>query len=134
MGSTFYSLHYHVIFSTKDRRPLIRPAWRPHLHQYLGGTIRGLGGVAEIVGGVEDHVHVLMSVRTTDTPADLVREFKKASSIWAGVSAGAWIAWVAPLLFISAYPSVYFALFRSDASMAELARPGAWRSGAATAP
>ena len=41
---------------------------------------------------------------------------------------GAWIAWVAPLLFISAYPSVYFALFRSDASMAELARPGAWQS------
>lgn len=41
---------------------------------------------------------------------------------------GAWIAWVAPLLFISVYPSVYFALFRSDASMAELARPGAWQS------
>ncbi|HZZ24891.1 MAG TPA: acyltransferase family protein [Roseiarcus sp.] len=41
---------------------------------------------------------------------------------------GAWIAWVAPLLFISAYPFVHFALFRSDASMAELARPGAWQS------
>ena len=56
MGSTFYSLHYHVVFSTKERRPLIRPDWRPRLHEYLGGTVRGLDGVAEAVGGVEDHV------------------------------------------------------------------------------
>ena len=41
---------------------------------------------------------------------------------------GAWIAWVAPLLFLSAYPFIYFALFRGDASMVELARPGAWQS------
>jgi peptidoglycan/LPS O-acetylase OafA/YrhL len=41
---------------------------------------------------------------------------------------GVWIAWVAPLLFLCAYPFLYFTLFRSDASMAELARPGAWQS------
>jgi REP element-mobilizing transposase RayT len=82
MGSTFYSLHYHVVFSTKERRPLIRPAWKTRLHEYLGGTIRGLGGVPEKVGGVEDHVHLLISLRTTDAPADFVRETKKASSVW----------------------------------------------------
>ena len=83
MGSTFFSLHYHVVFSTKDRRPLIQPDWRPHLHEYLGGTVRGLGGVAEAVGGVEDHVHLLISLNTTNAPANIVRELKKASSIWA---------------------------------------------------
>jgi REP element-mobilizing transposase RayT len=83
MGSTFYSLHYHVVFSTKERRPFIRTEWRAHLHEYLGGTIRGLGGVAEAVGGVEDHVHLLVSSKTTDAPANLVRELKKASSTWA---------------------------------------------------
>ena len=41
---------------------------------------------------------------------------------------GAWIGWVAPLLFLSAYPFVYFTLFRGDPSMTELARPGAWQS------
>jgi len=41
-----------------------------------------LGGVAEAVGGVEDHVHLLVSMRTTDAPADIVRELKKASSLW----------------------------------------------------
>ena len=82
MGSTFYSLHYHVVFSTKERRPFIRSDWRTRLHKYIGGTVRGLGGVAETVGGVEDHVHFLMSLKTTDAPADIVREVKKASSVW----------------------------------------------------
>jgi len=45
--------------------------------------VRGMGGVAEAVGGVEDHVHLLVSMKTTDAPADLVRELKKASSLWA---------------------------------------------------
>jgi putative transposase len=82
MGSTFYSLHYHVLFSTKERRPFLRSEWRARAHEYLGGTIRGLGGVAEAVGGVEDHVHLLVSLKTTQAPADLTRELKKASSVW----------------------------------------------------
>src|SRR5579885_589771 len=82
MGSTFLSLHYHIVFSTKDRRPLIRPEWRPHLHEYLGGTVRALGGVPEIIGGVEDHVHLLVGLRATHCLADVMCELKKASSIW----------------------------------------------------
>jgi putative transposase len=82
MGSTYHSLHYHVVFSTKQRRPLIRPAWRAALHEYLGGTLRGLGAVPETIGGTEDHVHLLFGLNTTDTPAELVRELKKASSVW----------------------------------------------------
>ncbi len=83
MGSTFYSLHYHIVYSTKERRPLIKPPWRPRLHEYLGGTVRGLGGVAEIIGGVEDHVHLLLSLKTIHAPASIVAEVKKASSVWA---------------------------------------------------
>src|SRR6516162_8963904 len=80
MGSTFLSLHYHIVFSTKDRRPLIKPAWRPLLHQYLGGTIRGLGGVPEIIGGVDDHVHLLVGLRATHCLSDFMQELKKAIS------------------------------------------------------
>ncbi|MBX7246229.1 MAG: IS200/IS605 family transposase [Candidatus Sumerlaeaceae bacterium] len=86
MGSTFYSLHYHIVFSTKDRRPFIRTQWRSRLHEYLGGSLRGLGAVPEAVGGVDDHVHLLASLKTTDAPADLVRELKKASSLWAATN------------------------------------------------
>jgi REP element-mobilizing transposase RayT len=83
VGSTYYSLHYHIVFSTKERRPWIQAQWRDRLHEYLGGTLRGLGGIAEAVGGVEEHVHLLTSLKTTAAPAEMVRELKKSSSAWA---------------------------------------------------
>src|SRR5581483_5165133 len=83
MGSTFLSLHYHIVFSTKERRPFIRADWRPRMHEYLGGTVIGLNGVAEAVGGVEDHVHLLVGLRASHCLADFMQELKKASSTWA---------------------------------------------------
>ncbi len=81
--STFHSLYFHWICATKERRPFIQPAWRGAFHDYLGGTVRGLGGTSLKVGGVEDHVHLLFALRTTHCLADFSRELKKASSIWA---------------------------------------------------
>ncbi len=83
MGSTFLSLHYHIVFSTKDRRPLIAESWRGDLHAYLGGTVRGLDGVPLAVGGIADHVHLLVGLRATHALSDFMRELKKASSLWA---------------------------------------------------
>ncbi len=82
MASTYLSLHYHLVFSTKNREPLIAREWRPRLHQYLGGTVMGLGCVCENVGGVEDHVHLLIGMKATHCLADVLRELKKASSTW----------------------------------------------------
>ena len=82
MGSTFLSLHYHIVFATKSRQLWIAPSWRDRLHEYLGGTIRGLDGVPEAVGGVADHVHLLVGLKATHTLADFVREVKKASTSW----------------------------------------------------
>jgi putative transposase len=82
MSSTFLSLHYHLVFSTKSREPLIATSWRPNLHQYLGGTVTGLGAQSEVVGGTVDHVHLLIELRATHMLADFMRELKKASSKW----------------------------------------------------
>ena len=82
MPSTFLSLHYHLVFSTKDREPTIADAWRQRLHGYLGGTVNGLGGFAQGVGGVADHVHMLVGLKATHCLADFMRELKKASSVW----------------------------------------------------
>ncbi len=46
MPHTYTNLWYHMVFGTKNRLPLIEPDWRARLHQYLGGTMRGLGDVA----------------------------------------------------------------------------------------
>ena len=83
MGSTFFSLHYHIVFSTKERRPFIKPEWDRDLHSYLGGIIRRMNGVAETVGGVDDHVHLLASLRPVHCIADVLRDLKKDSSTWA---------------------------------------------------
>jgi REP element-mobilizing transposase RayT len=70
------------VFATKNREPVIGSEWRERLHEYLGGTVAGLGGVSERVGSVDDHVHVLVSLKATHCLADFMRELKKASSIW----------------------------------------------------
>ncbi len=82
MPSTHLSLHYHLIFSTKDRAPHMHERWRGRLHAYLGGIVRDLGGVPEGVGGVEDHVHALVGLRATHCLADVLREIKSSSSKW----------------------------------------------------
>jgi REP element-mobilizing transposase RayT len=82
MPSTYLSLHYHIVFGTKLRAPLIRAEWQSRLHDYLGGMIRGLGGIPQAVGGIADHVHLLFGLKATHCLADVMRELKKASSVW----------------------------------------------------
>ena len=82
MASTYLSLHYHLVFGTKDRMPMIDSSWRPRLHEYLGGTVRGLEGIPEAIGGVADHVHLIVGLKSTHCVADFVRDLKKAATNW----------------------------------------------------
>jgi len=96
MTSTHLSLHYHVVVGTKNHELTIQRAWRGDLHAYLGGIIRAANGIAESVGGVSDHVHVLIGLRATHRLADVLRELKSVSSGWVheeiGLAAFAWQA------------------------------------------
>jgi putative transposase len=92
MGS-YVALHYHMIFSTKQRRPLIGTGWRGALHDYLGGTVRGLDGDVRAVGGMEDHVHLLVTLDANHRIRDFLRELKKGSSIWAARNHCPGFAW-----------------------------------------
>ena len=83
MPSTHTHLLHHVIFATKNREPLIFEPWRSRLHGYLGGCVRGLDGTPDAVGGVADHVHLLVGLKPTHCLADFMREMKKSSSTWA---------------------------------------------------
>ena len=80
--STFASLHYHIVFSTKYRQPTIKDTWLSRLHDYLGGTVKSLDGFPQGIGGIEDHVHLLVGLRPTHCISDFMRELKKSSSIW----------------------------------------------------
>ena len=82
MPQSLSAVYVHLVFSTKDRAPVIVPAWRLALHAYLGGIVRNLGGVPEAVGGVADHVHLLIGLKATHRLSDMLRELKAASSKW----------------------------------------------------
>ena len=82
MPSTHLSLHYHVVFSTKDRQPSIAAEWRPRLHEYLGGLVRSAEGVPEAIGGTADHIHLLTGLRATHTLSAFVQDIKQSSSRW----------------------------------------------------
>ncbi len=51
-------------------------------HEYLGGTARGLGAFPQEIGGIEDHVHLLIGLKSTHCIADFMRELKKSASAW----------------------------------------------------
>ena len=82
MPSTHLSLHYHLVFSTKDREPWLAPTPRVRVHEYIGGIIRGMKGVSHAVGGTGDHIHVFAGLRATHCLADVMRELKSESSAW----------------------------------------------------
>lgn len=82
MPSTHLSLHYHIVFSTKERRAAIKDEWRDRLHGFLGGCLKTLDAVPEAIGGTSDHIHILAGLRATHRLADVVKDIKIASSRW----------------------------------------------------
>lgn len=74
---------FHIVFGTKGRLPLIPTELKPRLHEYLGGTVRGLGGTAFEINGMNDHVHLLVKLKPTIRFSDFLRDLKANSSTWA---------------------------------------------------
>ncbi|MDM7995491.1 MAG: IS200/IS605 family transposase [Acidobacteriota bacterium] len=82
MPSTYVSLYYHFVFSTKDRRRSIKDSLESRLYPYLGGILRNLGGVALSIGGDADHVHLLASLKPTHRVSEVLQTLKANSSGW----------------------------------------------------
>jgi len=82
MPNTYTSLHYHIIFATKNREPFLDSPLRERMHAYLGGCVRTIGGTPLEIGGVSDHVHLLVGLKPTHCVSDVLRTIKKASSEW----------------------------------------------------
>ncbi|HTB85703.1 MAG TPA: IS200/IS605 family transposase [Candidatus Sulfotelmatobacter sp.] len=82
MAHTFTHLLTHIVFSTKERRPLLDADLKARLFPYLGGIIRAHDGKALIINGPSDHVHILASLAAKYALSDLMRELKADSSGW----------------------------------------------------
>lgn len=82
MSRTFTQLFTHIVFSTKGRARLIAPDLKPELHAYLGGLTRELKGKALVINGMEEHVHLLVSLPPTISLSNTLRFLKSNSSKW----------------------------------------------------
>jgi|CXWL01.1.fsa_nt_gi REP element-mobilizing transposase RayT len=82
MPHSYSSCLIHYIFSTKDRRKFILPAWRDRLWAYVGGIARENAIKALAVGGTDDHAHVLASLPSTLSVAKAIQLLKGGSSKW----------------------------------------------------
>jgi putative transposase len=82
MSRTFTNLLTHLIFSTKDREPLIVPEIKSELFAYLGGLTRELKGKAYGINGTPDHVHLLISLPPIVSISEALRFIKSNSSGW----------------------------------------------------
>jgi putative transposase len=93
MPQSLTNILIHVIWSTKERRPLISEELRAGLHGYLAGILKNLESPALIINSVADHVHVLCQLSKNLAACKLVEEIKKGSSKWMkenGVGEFAW--------------------------------------------
>jgi putative transposase len=82
MAHTYTNLLTHIIFSTKDREPLISVSIRDDLLAYIGGIVRELRGTLRAAGARPDHVHLLCSLPPTEAISDVLRVVKANSSLW----------------------------------------------------
>lgn len=76
------NLLYHIIYATKERAPLITSALKDRLHGYLGGIVKGLGGVPIEINGMAEHIHLLVRIRPTISVSDFLSKLKSSSSSW----------------------------------------------------
>ena len=82
MSNTYTSLNYHIVFSTKNREPWLMADIRERLWPYLGGIARENGMKALEIGGVADHVHLLLSIPASMALSKAVQLIKGGSSHW----------------------------------------------------
>jgi len=82
MANTYTQIYIHIVFSVKGRQNLIQTTWKDELHKYICGIVNEKGQKVYAIGGVADHIHILVSIKPNISISDLVRDIKANSSKW----------------------------------------------------
>ncbi len=93
MSHTSGNILLHLIFSTHQRRPLIKSEFQAELFAYMGGIIREMDGTALIIHGTANHVHMLARIRPAQSAAEIARVVKTNSSRWIHEKWSSDVAW-----------------------------------------
>ena len=82
MANTYTQLYIQIVFSVKGRQNLIQKNWKDELYKYICGIISNKEQKVYAIGGISDHIHILLSIKPNTTISDLVRDIKANSSKW----------------------------------------------------
>lgn len=82
MANTYSQLYIHLVFAVKNRGCFIAPNWQQDLYAYIIGIIENRRHKVYAIGGMRDHIHILVSMSPTLSVSDLVQETKRASTLW----------------------------------------------------
>jgi REP element-mobilizing transposase RayT len=80
--SSYRQLLYHLVFRTRESRPVINQDHAAELYAYISGIIKNKNGHLYRINGVEDHLHILTDLHPSIALADFMREIKVSSSMW----------------------------------------------------
>lgn len=82
MANTYTQIYIHYVFAVQNRIGLIQSRWKGELYKYITGTITNKGHKLFAIGGMPDHIHILISMSGKQSPSDLMADVKRSSSLW----------------------------------------------------
>lgn len=82
MANTYTQIHLQFVFAVKYRKALILPSFKEELYKYITGIIQHYDHKVLAINGVEDHIHIFIGMRPTQSVSDLLQDIKGSSSTW----------------------------------------------------
>ena len=82
MPQSLAKIYLHIVFSTRDRKPLIMPGIEDELHRYMAGILKNINSTALVINGTENHIHILNTLSRIVTVSKMLELVKKDSSKW----------------------------------------------------
>ena len=93
MPQSFATLYTHLVFSTKDRLPLIEPDFKEEIHSYIATVLKNMNCTAVIINSMPDHIHILFNLSRTQSVAKVAEKVKSSSSGWFKTKVNTWYGW-----------------------------------------
>ena len=82
MANTYTQIHVHLVFAVQNRLSLIDESWADNLYKYITSIIQNNNHKVLAIGGMPDHLHLLIGLRPDESLSHLVQEIKRDSSFW----------------------------------------------------
>ena len=82
MANTYTQIHIHTVFAVTRRQALIDDSWCEELYKYMTGIVQKNEHKLLAINGIEDHIHILIGMRPSQSLSDLMQDVKGSSSKW----------------------------------------------------